>query len=175
MEKRAVIKRLEQAETGEAAELLHEVLRANVRQALYELVEEEIQGLCGPKHRPKEGGRYYRSGTSPSEVYLEGRRVPAKRPRVRRRSGDDKSLEVHLYTWKTAQSADAWEEAMMRAILCGVSTRDQKRLHESELKGLSKSSVSRLWQRKAAGSYRHRPSHLYPRLAIPIACNRVTR
>jgi hypothetical protein len=32
-----------------------------------------------------------------------------------------------LKTWKTAQSPDAWEEAMTRAILCGVSTRDQKR------------------------------------------------
>ena len=38
---------------------------------------------------------------------------------------------------------------MMRAILCGVSTRNQKRLHEGELKGMSKSSISRLWQRKA--------------------------
>lgn len=39
---------------------------------------------------------------------------------------------------------------MMRAILCGVSTRDQKRLHESEIKGMSRSNVSRLWQRRAA-------------------------
>ena len=38
----------------------------------------------------------------------------------------------------------------MRAILCEVSTRDVGRLGEQAVKGLSKSAVSRLWQRKAA-------------------------
>lgn len=150
MEKSDIMERLHQAESGEAAKLLRDILRANVREALYELVEEEICGLCGPRHRPKQATPYYRSGTASSEIYLDGSRTEAKRPRIRRKTGKDSSIEVHLKTWKTAQSPDAWEEAMMRAILCGVSTRDQKRLHESELRGLSKSSVSRLWQRKAA-------------------------
>ena len=150
MEKSEVMERLHQAESGEAAKLLRDILRASVREALYGLVEEEISGLCGPRHRPKEGTPYYRSGSAASEVFLDGRRTEAKRPRVRRKSGEDASIEVHLKTWQTAQSPDAWEEAMMRAILCGVSTREQKRLHESELKGMSKSNVSRLWQRKAA-------------------------
>ena len=77
-------------------------------------------------------------------------RTALKRPRVRRRQ-DSGSIEVHFKTWKTAQNPDAWENAMMRAILCGVSTREQNRLHESELKGMSRSNVSRLWQSKAAG------------------------
>lgn len=38
----------------------------------------------------------------------------------------------------------------MRAVLCGVSTRDMPALRASELHGQSKSSVSRLWQRKSA-------------------------
>jgi len=151
MEKSDLMERLHQAETGEAAKLLRDILRTSVRETLYELVEEEISSLCGPRHRPKEETAYYRSGSAESEIYLDGCRTAAKRPRIRRKSGEDSSIEVHLKTWQTAQSPDAWEEAMMRAILCGVSTRDQKRLHESELKGLSKSSVSRLWQRKAAG------------------------
>ncbi len=150
MKKNDIMERLHQAESGEAAKLLREVLRAKVRQALYELVEEEIIGLCGAKHHPKKGTPYSRAGTSPSEVYLNGERTEAKRPRVRYKTGENSSIEVHLKTWETAQSPEAWEDAMMRAILCGVSTRDQKHLHESELKGLSKSSVSRLWQRKAA-------------------------
>lgn len=37
----------------------------------------------------------------------------------------------------------------MGAILCGVPTSDQEPLHESELKGISKSNVSRLWQLRA--------------------------
>lgn len=150
MNKNDVMQRLYQAESGEAAKLLRDMLRANVRQALYELVEEEISGLCGPRHRPCAETPYYRSGSADSEVYLDGSRTVAKRPRVRRKSEEDASIEVHLKTWQTAQNPDAWEEAMMRAILCGVSTRNQKRLHEGELKGMSKSSISRLWQRRAA-------------------------
>lgn len=150
MEKSDVLERLHQAETGEAARLLRDILRANVREALYELVEEEISGLCGPRHRPKEQTPYYRSGSAESEVYLDGSRTAAKRPRVRRKTGADSSIEVYLTTWQVAQNPDAWEDAMMRAILCGVTTRGHERLHEVELKGLSKSNVSRLWQRKAA-------------------------
>lgn len=38
---------------------------------------------------------------------------------------------------------------MMRAVLCGVSTRGCRRLRGEELVGESRSSISRLWQRKA--------------------------
>jgi len=38
---------------------------------------------------------------------------------------------------------------MMRAILCGVSCRGISKLRESEIHGESKSSLSRLWQKKA--------------------------
>ena len=126
-------------------------MQTTVRLALYELVEQEISSLCGPRHQPAKGTPYYRSATSPSQVNLNGKKTALKRPRVRRKGDEgNSSIEVNLKVWKTAQNPDAWEAAMMRAILCGVSTRDQKRLHESELKGMSKSSVSRLWQRKAA-------------------------
>ena len=68
MNKKVVMQRLYQAESGEAAKLLRDMLRANVRQALYELVEEEISGLCGPRHRPFAETPYYRSGSVDSEV-----------------------------------------------------------------------------------------------------------
>lgn len=150
MESSEIIERLHQAETGAAAQLLHEVLRAGVRTALYAIVEQEISGLCGRRHRPDKEATCVRAGSAKSDIYLDGRRVEAKRPRVRRKCADGGSVEVHLKTWQTAQSPDAWEDAMMRAIMCGVSTRDQQRMHETELRGMSKSSVSRLWQRKAA-------------------------
>lgn len=37
----------------------------------------------------------------------------------------------------------------MRAILCGVSTRKAGRLRDHEVQGESKSSLSRMWHRKA--------------------------
>lgn len=150
MKKTDLHERLQQAETGEAAVLLRDMLRACVRQALYDLAEEEIRALCGPKHHPGDGRSCYRAGSSPSVAYVSGERTALVRPRVRRWQGDGSSDEVYLRTWKAAQDPDAWEDALMRAILCGVSTRDQQYLHASELRGMSRSSVSRLWQRKAA-------------------------
>ena len=138
-----------QEESKESAAILRGMLNQAVRQALYEVAEAEIEHLCGPKHAWGAARECYRAATSPSRIYVEGRPEPASRPRVRRKTADG-SAEVHLKSWKAAQDPDEWEGALMRAILCGVSTRGHERLHESELKGLSKSSVSRLWQRKAA-------------------------
>jgi transposase-like protein len=72
------------------------------------------------------------------------------RPRIRRKKEDGRSEEASLTSWKLAQSQDAWEAAMMRATLCGVSTRSIPGLRESELARESRSSISRLWQRKSA-------------------------
>ena len=55
-----------------------------------------------------------------------------------------------MNSWKLAQSRDEWEAAIERAVLCGVSTRQMPSLCESELKGQSKSEISRAWQRKSA-------------------------
>ncbi len=61
-----------------------------------------------------------------------------------------KGAEVTLKSWKLAQNQDEWEDAMMRAVLCSVSTRDMPSLRESEVARESRSSISRLWQRKSA-------------------------
>ena len=140
-------------ETGQAlfdggADALRKHLRGSVRQALKEIFEEEIRSLCGERYHP-DGSDYKRAGTAPSYVMTDARREPMDRPRVRLETGDGKTEEVSLKSWKIAQSPDEWEAAMMRAILCGVSTRSCKRLRSDELVGESRSSISRLWQRKA--------------------------
>lgn len=133
----------------DSTESLREHLRGSVRQALMEIFEEEIRSLCGERYHPQ-GSDYKRAGTAPSYVITDARREAMERPRVRRRTSDGKTEEVTLKSWKIAQSADEWEAAMMRAILCGVSTRSCKRLRRDEMAGESRSSISRLWQRKAA-------------------------
>ena len=80
---------------------------------------------------------------------VEGQRESMPRPRVRRRGQQGDSEEVQLKSWKLAQDTDEWEAAMMRAILCGVSTRKVPALRASEVAGESRSSLSRLWQRKS--------------------------
>jgi transposase-like protein len=78
-----------------------------------------------------------------------GQHEPMDRPRVRYCDADGFSKEVVLRSRKLAQSQDEWEDAMMRATLCGVSTRSIPRLRESEAAKESRSSISRLWQEKS--------------------------
>jgi transposase-like protein len=130
------------------AETLREHLRGSVREALKAIFEEEIRALCGERYRPDQS-EYQRAGSAPSYVITDASREAMDRPRVRRRIGDEKTEEVALKSWKLAQSPDEWESAMMRAILCGVSTRSCKGLRQEELLGESRSAISRLWQRKS--------------------------
>lgn len=133
----------------DSTEALREHLRASAREALKEIFEQEIRSLCGERYHP-DGGDCSRAGTAPSYVMTDARRESMDRPRVRREKAGGGTEEVQLKSWKMAQSADEWEAAMMRAVLCGVSTRGCKRLRPDDLVGESSSSISRLWQRKAA-------------------------
>jgi putative transposase len=134
----------------ETSESLRDYLRACTRQALRSVIDEEVAQLCGPRHRPDDSAECRRSGSAPSYVMVNGGHEPMERPRVRLRTENGKGAEVQLKSWKLAQSQDEWEEAMMRAVLCGVSTRDVPSLRESEVARESRSSISRLWQRKSA-------------------------
>jgi len=139
---------LEQADSKEAGALLRAALRNKMREALMEIFEEEVQGLCGPSHSRDSKSDYYRAGSSPAKVKLGDQEHAIRRPRVRKSLGDA-SAEKHLASWKAARDPEVWEQSLFRAVLCGVSTRSAQRLHQSELKGLSKSAVSRLWATKA--------------------------
>jgi len=138
-----------QAESLPLAQMMKEHFRTVVREALYEVVEQEVQQLCGASYRPDAQSAFRRAGSANSTVFLDGRREALKRPRVREQS-DQSSVEVKLASWQTAKDPVQWQKATIRAVLCGVSTRDVGRLGEDKVKGLSKSAVSRLWQDKAA-------------------------
>jgi len=140
----------EQEQFLDSAEAFRAYIRARTRQALVEVCEEEIRALCGRPYGPDEGSDCQRAGSAASYVMTQAGREPMQRPRVRRRMPDGCSAEVALKSWKLAQSPDEWEAATMRAVVCGVSTRDIPALRESELAGQSRSEVSRLWQRKSA-------------------------
>lgn len=138
-----------QAEIPMNAEAFREMLRGMAREALKGLIIEEVAALCGPAWHPEESSLHQRAGSAPSSVYFEGRKESMLRPRVRKQT-DEGSIEVYLETWKLAKDPEEWEDAMMRAVLCGVSTRKGKRLRAHEVGGESKSSLSRLWQRRAS-------------------------
>ena len=140
----------EQVQFHENAAAFRDYIQSLTRKALAEVFEHELKSLCGEPYARENNSDYKRAGSAPSYVMTERGREPMQRPRVRKAKADGSSEEVVLNSWKLAQSRDEWEEATMRAILCGVSTRDMPRLRASEFDGQSKSEVSRLWKRKSA-------------------------
>lgn len=138
-----------QVETLETADEFRAFIRSQTREALLRIVKEELEELCGPRHHPPVDAEYFRSGGVDSPVYVDGRRENLRRPRVRQRLDNGETKEFFLKSWRLARDPEEWEEAMMRAVLCGVSTRKIASLRGSEIRGESKSSMSRLWQKKA--------------------------
>jgi transposase-like protein len=132
------------------AEMIKEKLREAVRAALYETVEEEMAQLCGPRHHPAKESKHQRAGSAPSVVYFDGRKVSLKRPRVRQHREGGGSEEVSLESWKAAQDPGEWEDAIMRATLYGVSTRDVEKTTEQSRGSCSRSTVSRRWAEHAS-------------------------
>jgi transposase-like protein len=113
------------------------------------LIEEEVRDLCGEKYDPTSGSGYFRAGSAPSSIYVDGRKEEITRPRVRELT-EEGTEEIQLKTFKAARNTEEWEEVMMRSVLCGVSCRDQKALSPDHVRGKSASNVSRMWAEKAS-------------------------
>lgn len=138
-----------QAEASEAATILTAHVRQCVRATILNLMEEEVRQLCGPAYDPDSATPFYRAGSAQTTIYADGKPVSASRPRVREHTGDGTTREVTLKTLMAARDPEEWEQMVHRAILCGVSGRDQARLQAHELKGMTKSTISRLWAERA--------------------------
>jgi transposase-like protein len=134
--------------SAEMAEKLRGFFRENVREMFVDVMMEEVELLCGPRHRPNPGAEYFRAGTAPGYVLNEGRRMDVVRPRVRRNDGTGGTGEEPLATYANAQEPGELHRRMLEAFEVGVSGRDQERLHGENTPGVSKSEVSRLWRRE---------------------------
>ncbi|MDF3130554.1 hypothetical protein P0Y35_15205, partial [Kiritimatiellaeota bacterium B1221] len=148
MEKHIDLNTILQAEATEAATLLSAHVRQCVRASILNLMQEEVDLLCGPSYNPSSESSFYRAGSAASSIYVDGKRMPVNRPRVRELT-EEGSREVTIKTLQAARDPHEWEDMVHRAILCGVSGRDQIRLQAHELKGMSKSNISRLWAQRA--------------------------
>src|SRR5687768_7597689 len=114
---------------------------------LAELMNEEVEDVCGPKGRHDSGRAAYRHGTDDGEVTLGGRRVAVERPRMRTKDG---AREVPLATYEHFAARDALSRVVLERMLAGVSTRRFGRTQEpvgedveEGARSTSKSAVSR--------------------------------
>ena len=131
---------LAQASESEAVDLLQQTLRQSVRLALYDAMEQEVNLLCGAKHKPSES-EYKRVGSEHGSVYLDGEKEAIKRPRVRTSEG-----EVQLEVYQAASSQRNLFKEVVSYMEQGLSQRGAARVNS---KSLSKSAASRMWYEKS--------------------------
>ena len=116
-------------------------------EALGEMLAEDAEALCGPRHARRPERRGYRWGTTTSEVAYQGGKVKVSRPRVRDLAGQ----EVSLASWEALSDPDLLRAWATNLMVLNVSTRKYRRavrLPEGDVpsrKGdaTSKSAVSR--------------------------------
>ena len=63
-----------QVSSSEAGTIFRNFLPGSVRQMICDVMDEEVNELCGPKHHPNDSG-YVRAGSSSGRVVIEERRL----------------------------------------------------------------------------------------------------
>lgn len=135
-------------EKGLTSRAISEMLLERSKQAALslgvELLEEEVQILCGNAHQRKHGELYHRGGSEKSVMVVDGGKYPFRRPRVHNEDG-----EVELETLKRLKDQDLYDETIAGRMMLGATTRNYAPLIDSYSKKLSvsKSTVSRAFVR----------------------------
>ncbi len=109
-----------------------------------ELLEQEVESLCGAPFARKNGELYHRGGSDKTSIVLDGVKYAIKRPRVRGEDG-----EIELETLAKLQDQDMFDSQIQDRLIRGVTTRNYEDVISaySEKTGVSKSSVSRAFVR----------------------------
>ena len=108
------------------------------------LIEDEVEGIVGPRGKPQESRTAYRWGREKGYVVFAGQKIPLERPRVR----DVEGNEVSLQRYSLFQDEERLEESVSDRVLRRVSTRDYEGVVDvvCDGYGVKKSSVSRNWK-----------------------------
>ncbi len=142
MNERSILEQICQASSEEIGNLMRGFMRECVIESFMCVVGEEVISLCGAKYHPDEG-IFSRAGSAPGILTIGGLNERIIRPRVRKKTQEG-SKEFNLKSYRAASKSEELHAALLRALMLGVSSRDQARLYP-EFKNISKSSVSRLW------------------------------
>ena len=97
---------------------LQELVVVSGLKVLEAMLEEDRAAVCGPRYTHQPARQAYRTGQTPSQVVLGGRKVAIRRPRARR-AGE----EVPLPTARACANADPLNRRVVDQMLIGVATR----------------------------------------------------
>lgn len=111
-----------------------------------ELLEQEVNEICGARRKRTSTRRAYRYGTQQGYIVLGGQKVRIDKPRVRTK---DSRREVQLALYGRLQQIDVIDKAVMRRLVRGVSCRNYRSVIETITgsAGVARSSVSRAFIR----------------------------
>lgn len=129
----------------ESIQELFEARAARAALALgVELLEADVESLCGGRYARKGEGENHRFGKERTSIVIGGARYGLERPRIRGSEG-----EIYPPTLRKLREQDLLDEEMKQRLLLGVSTRNYERVIEgySNKIGVKKSSVSRAFKR----------------------------
>ena len=130
---------------------IREIVQGRMQTAIldmvYQLFEDELHFLCGPRYDRK--AQCSRAGSDPGSIYANGQRVLIKKPRVKK-----KGREVEVKTYSALRDYDLLSQRIKEYMLRGVSTRDYEPLLDEISKGtgLKKSSVSKAFVKSSRGA-----------------------
>ena len=99
---------------------LQELVVASGLKVLEAMLEEDRAAVCGPRYAHQPARQAYRTGHTPSQVVLGGRKVAIRRPRARR-AGE----EVPLPTARAFANADPLNRRVVDQMLIGVAGGDR--------------------------------------------------
>jgi len=119
--------------------LVESKMRGAALDLVQNLFHEEVERLCGKPFQRKHSELYFRGGSDPGSILIQGKRLSVKKPRIKSDDG-----EVHLESYNALQSYDLLCDRVMNHMLSGVSTRNYEPLIDeiSGGLGLKKSAVS---------------------------------
>ena len=137
---------LAQAGDCEVGEAFDSFMHTAARMAFTAVLFNEVETLCGKAYHPEESSDCQRAGSAPGRYFFGSGEFKVSRPRVRSHKGGQ-SKEVRLASYETAQNRDSLHDAMLRAFMAGVPSREHKRMFKGA-SGTSHGEVSRLWERE---------------------------
>lgn len=111
-----------------------------------ELIQQEVNDLCGAHRKRNPGRKGYRYGTQSGCIVLGGQKVRIDKPRIRTVDG---RREVPLAIYGRLQRANVIDHTVARRLVRGVSSRNYRSVIETIAGsvGVSRSSVSRAFVR----------------------------
>jgi putative transposase len=141
-----VVSQLHLAMTShDVQKLLLERAKTAVLTTAVELMEQDMEMLCGkPFVRKSDGELCHRGGSEWTSLMVDGAKLPVKRPRARK-DGE----EVDLPSLAKLRDRELLDSQMLSRILNGVATRKYEAVINgfAEKTGVSKSAVSRAFKR----------------------------